>query len=205
MLLVRAGLSEDESDRFLERLGDDLHAGKLEDQDARLKFIEAELAQTQDWQHAQPKPPSDVRIAVVAVITGLFTNALYDIVKGPAIRVADDLFAAQSEDEVAEVIQVEWADLPLPRRSLAVEPTLTTALQIREQRQGTVDRRTALYSGWHRDVHGGEGNASEGRETAYAGSKNLSTRERRSVREHSRLASSSAPSADIGSVNALTS
>jgi hypothetical protein len=103
MLLVRAGLSEDESDRFLERLGDDLHAGKLEDQDARLKFIEAELAQIQDWQHAQPKPPSDVRIAVVAVITGLFTNALYDIVKGPAIRVADDLFAAQSEDEVAEV------------------------------------------------------------------------------------------------------
>jgi hypothetical protein len=80
---------------------------------------------------------------------------LYDIVKGPAIRVADELFAAQSEDEVAEVIQVEWADLPLPRRSLAVEPTLTTALQIGEQRQGTVDGRTALYSGWHRDVHGG--------------------------------------------------
>ena len=96
MLLVRAGLSEGESDRFLERLGDDLHAGKLEDQDARLKFIEAELAQIQDWQHAQPKPPSDVRIAVVAVITGLFTNALYHIVKGPAIRVADDLFAAQA-------------------------------------------------------------------------------------------------------------
>jgi hypothetical protein len=81
-LLTRAGLSEAEAAAFLDRLGAEFAAGHLEDQEARLEFIESELAEVRRSQRISPGRLENV-------ITTLATSFLYDVLKsrfksGPA-------------------------------------------------------------------------------------------------------------------------
>jgi hypothetical protein len=135
LLLVKAGLSEDEADRFLGRISEEVVSGKLEGQETRLAFIENQVAQI--------KTPGVATTAIAAVATGLFTNALYDIIKAGVQGIKPEA-QPPTPDEV-DIIQIEWADIRLPKKSYEIEGALRAALKIREQQHGTLDKRVAVY------------------------------------------------------------
>jgi len=75
-------LREAEADAFLDRLRAEFAAGHLEDQKARLEFIQRELADVRHSQRISPR-------WIGAIISGIASNLLYDVLKsglesGPA-------------------------------------------------------------------------------------------------------------------------
>jgi hypothetical protein len=135
LLLVKAGLSEEEADRFLRRISEEVVSGKLESQETRLEFIENQLAQI--------KSPGVATTAITAVATGLFANALYDIIKAGVQGVKPE--APPAPPDEVDIIQIEWAEIRLPKKSYELEGALRSALKTREQKHGTFDKRVAVY------------------------------------------------------------
>src|SRR4029077_19857574 len=68
MLLIKAGLSEDETDAFLKRLADEFAGGRDKDEASRLKFIERELAEIKE---SQRKAPGRVENIITNIVSGI--------------------------------------------------------------------------------------------------------------------------------------
>ena len=140
-LLIRAGLRDDEADAFLERLADEFAAGRLETEDLRLGFIERELAEIRENQR---KSPGRIEGVITNIASGVASTALYELLKSQLGSSKPAIVQAPQHDW-EEIIQIEWADTHPAMASLKEDRPLRRALQIRQERHGTFDKRTAIY------------------------------------------------------------
>jgi tetratricopeptide repeat protein len=141
MLLVSAGLREDDADALLDRLADEFAAGRLEDQDARLRFIEIER-ELRELTEAQRRSPGRVEVALTGTATGIVSALLYDFLKSQ-IGIDKPTAAVQpAEEDWENVIQSEWGITKEDDSQL--EPALRRALQVRQARHGTLEKKVAV-------------------------------------------------------------
>jgi hypothetical protein len=119
-LLIKAGLREDEADRFLSRLTDELSAGAMKHEGERLTFIERELARLEVSRHRAPTSSGDMRTALIGIASGVAANFLTDAIKSEIsdgrVEVLPPLSqpAPQKIQHPATIIQIEWAGARLP-------------------------------------------------------------------------------------------
>jgi len=142
--MIRAGLSDDEADHVLDRLREELGADKLHSESERYEFIEGELAQIKAKLDTQPKPPGRVETITVGFIGGLLTNAVYDAIKAELAGRTTQIIRP-SPERPEEVIQVQWAGIPLSREILQCEDAIRRVLTCHESKHGSYNRMTALY------------------------------------------------------------
>lgn len=141
MLLIRAGLNEDEADTFLDRLANELTSGRIGTDEAWRTFVERELAEIKENQR---KATGTVKPAIVGLVTGLASSALYDLLKSQ-LRSTEPPVTRAIQYDWQDIVQIEWASTKPATKSTEGETLLKRALQICEQQRGTFDKAAAIY------------------------------------------------------------
>jgi tetratricopeptide (TPR) repeat protein len=150
MLLIKAGLNEREADAFLDRLTDELASGRIVTEEATRSHIERELAEIKEELRKTPGRIETIATGIATgLVAGLASAGIYDFVK-PGLEGAlsigkPDSITRPSSGHGDDLIQIEWALTKLPRELLGGEATLRRALQIYEQRHGSLDMKNAVY------------------------------------------------------------
>jgi tetratricopeptide (TPR) repeat protein len=148
LLLVKAGLTEDEADRLINRLTTELISGTLDGKSERLAFIEQELARLEDAQHRGSKGPGDLRNLIISIVGGVGGTYLTRAIDKLTNNTSSEILPPSStlDREHAEIIRIEWAGSKLSCPAYeSMMPALRHALQYHERQVGTIDKTTAVY------------------------------------------------------------
>jgi hypothetical protein len=146
MLLQKAGLTEDEADRFIDRLTREAAAANLANESERLEFIEQELARLELRQRNDTLKSANLRNLIIGVVGGVAGNYLtrgidYVAQRTPTIFPPTPRVENQ---EALETIRIEWAGAQVSSKMPDVADAMYRALKIHEQRDGSINPLTAV-------------------------------------------------------------
>jgi hypothetical protein len=138
-VLIKAGLAEDDADKFMGRLTADVLAGKTSQQ-GKHEAIERQLAQLAQLQAAaKPKLSRDLTVAIAGA-------AIWDMMKsfftgGP--EPPPD--KPKIESEPGDIIMVDWAGARISWDIKNAEKSFERGQWCRRQSHGTIDPKLAVY------------------------------------------------------------
>jgi hypothetical protein len=155
MLLVAAGLTAVEADRFVQRLTGEIAAGSLSSHEERLKFVEREISRLEQAQMRAQGGSGDLRSMIIDVISGLAANVIYDLGKTFVQRAptvpspAPEILPPAGTENAEQTIRVEWACAyhTLPELQLS-EPLIDGIMRALHQHQwakGIMNPLAAVY------------------------------------------------------------
>jgi tetratricopeptide (TPR) repeat protein len=147
MLLIKVGLNEDETDRFLARLTKEAAESNLQDQNERLSFVEQELGRLEAKQSKDTLKSQTLRNPIVGAVGGVAGNYL---TRGIDLVVANAPVVLPPTPPVAnqqalEAIRIEWAGGRLTAGIPDMADAWYRALKIHEGRDGSINPVTAVY------------------------------------------------------------
>jgi tetratricopeptide (TPR) repeat protein len=151
MLLVKAGLREEEADVFLDCLSKEFVAGSVQNEESRRAFVESYLANLGYEKHQRPTSLARMKEAIWAILLGAAGSALWDFLRAEfQSKAIDDAIEKPSQGTVQMPGQwqgellIEWELKTHDPSFSSSEQCLRRALEIREQNYGRFDRRTAV-------------------------------------------------------------